>query len=252
MLDRKSPKVRGRDGASTQRRMSLRRSILAHARPFGTLAVLIVLGGVVSALTPYFLTVSNLLNVAQQTVINAVIAVGMTWVIISGGIDLSVGSMLAFSGVVLAEALHAGWPLPLAIALRLNQRLTASGRTAREVSVFRCLGVKIFSDGFPRQGGYVGSSIAEVDLGLEIVVSPEAAPTFVAHIGNNAGISLPQGIPALIYCIRCRRRAAIAAATALKKLAVPVGQRKQEVKPDIRGDIALNLTMGGYLTAKFH
>ena len=65
--------------------------------------------------TPYFLTVSNLLNVAQQTVINAVIAVGMTMVIISAGIDLSVGSILAFAGVVLAQALHAGWPLPLAI-----------------------------------------------------------------------------------------------------------------------------------------
>ena len=44
-------------------------------------------------LTPHFLTVSNLLNVMEQTSINAVIAVGMTFVILSGGIDLSVGSL---------------------------------------------------------------------------------------------------------------------------------------------------------------
>ena len=95
--------------------MNFRRTLIAQARPFGTLAVLVVLGGVISVFTPYFLTVSNLLNVAQQTVINAVIAVGMTFVIISAGIDLSVGSVLAFAGVVLAQALHAGWPLPLAM-----------------------------------------------------------------------------------------------------------------------------------------
>ena len=42
-------------------------------------------------LTPHFLTVSNLLNVVEQTSINAIVAVGMTFVILSGGIDLSVG-----------------------------------------------------------------------------------------------------------------------------------------------------------------
>ncbi|MFQ5706177.1 MAG: ABC transporter permease [bacterium] len=69
--------------------------------------------------TPYFLTISNLLNVAQQTSINAIIAVGMSFVIITAGIDLSVGSLVAFSGVVLAYSLHGGTPLPLAIVLGL-------------------------------------------------------------------------------------------------------------------------------------
>jgi ribose/xylose/arabinose/galactoside ABC-type transport system permease subunit len=71
------------------------------------------------ALTPHFLTVSNLLNVAEQTTINAIVAVGMTFVILSGGIDLSVGSIVALSGVVLGIALHAGYPLPLALAAAL-------------------------------------------------------------------------------------------------------------------------------------
>jgi ribose transport system permease protein len=77
---------------------------------------LLALCGVLWILTPHFLTVSNLLNVAQQTSINAIIAVGLTFVIISGGIDLSVGSMVAFSGVVLASLLQREVPLPIAIA----------------------------------------------------------------------------------------------------------------------------------------
>jgi ribose transport system permease protein len=86
-----------------------------RARELGTLVGLVALATLLSILTPHFLSVSNLLNVAEQTSINAVIAVGMTFVILSGGIDLSVGSLLALSGVVLASALNAGWPTAAAI-----------------------------------------------------------------------------------------------------------------------------------------
>jgi ribose transport system permease protein len=85
-----------------------------RARRFGTLIGLFVLCAVLWALTPHFLTVSNLLNVAQQTSINAIVAVGMTFVILSGGIDLSVGSIVALSGVVLGTLLHDGQPLAVA------------------------------------------------------------------------------------------------------------------------------------------
>src|SRR3989442_7954881 len=61
-------------------------------------------------LTPHFLTVANALNVMEQTSINAIVAVGMTYVIISGGIDLSVGSLVAVSGGGLAGALQARAP----------------------------------------------------------------------------------------------------------------------------------------------
>ena len=86
-----------------------------YARQFGTLAGLVVLCLVLWALTPHFLTVSNLLNIAQQTAINAIIAVGLTFVIISGGIDLSVGSLVAFSGVLMASLLQRGVPVPIAL-----------------------------------------------------------------------------------------------------------------------------------------
>jgi ribose/xylose/arabinose/galactoside ABC-type transport system permease subunit len=90
-----------------------------RARRFGTLIGLVLLGIVLWALTPFFLTVSNLLNIAEQTSINAIVAVGMTFVILSGGIDLSVGSLVALSGVVLGMALHDQQPLILAIPVAL-------------------------------------------------------------------------------------------------------------------------------------
>ncbi len=91
----------------------------AGTRQLGTLIGLLALCAVLWILTPHFLSVANLLNVLEQSAINAIVAVGMTFVIISGGIDLSVGSVLALSGVVLASALHAGVALPAALILAL-------------------------------------------------------------------------------------------------------------------------------------
>ena len=85
------------------------RRLALSGRRIGTLAGLLGLCLFLWILTPHFLTVSNLLNVLEQTSINAVIAVGMTFVILSAGIDLSVGSLLALSGVVMATLLHGGW-----------------------------------------------------------------------------------------------------------------------------------------------
>jgi ribose transport system permease protein len=76
-----------------------------------------------------FLSSNNILNILQQTAINTIIAVGMTFVIISGGIDLSVGSIVAVSGVFSMTVLlhgfargHAGasataWPLAIAVPM---------------------------------------------------------------------------------------------------------------------------------------
>ena len=85
------------------------RAAARQGRQLGALGALVALGVFLTAATPHFLTVSNLLNVLEQTSINAVIAVGMTFVILSGGIDLSVGSILALAGILLAMALQNGW-----------------------------------------------------------------------------------------------------------------------------------------------
>jgi ribose transport system permease protein len=92
---------------------------LPSGRRLGTLAGLAGLVVLLWILTPHFLTVSNLLNVLEQTAINAIIAAGMTFVIISGGIDLSVGSLVAVAGVVLATLLHGGTPIAIAMAASL-------------------------------------------------------------------------------------------------------------------------------------
>lgn len=101
-------------GSATRPRLRAQRS-----RQIGTFAGLVVLCVVLWAATPHFLTISNLLNVLEQTSINAIVAVGMTFVIISGGIDLSVGSVLAVAGIALALALEGRAPAPAAIILAL-------------------------------------------------------------------------------------------------------------------------------------
>ena len=95
------------------------RKQLLQGRDSGTILSLLVLCSVLSAVSPHFLTLPNLVNVAQQSTIIAIIAAGMTFVIISGGIDLSVGSLVALSGLVAADVLQRGVSVPLAVLLAL-------------------------------------------------------------------------------------------------------------------------------------
>ena len=87
------------------------RGITSLLRRFGLVVAFAVLVAALSFLSDSFLTVSNLLNIARQVSINAIIAAGMTFVILTGGIDLSVGSVLAFTGAIMAGLLSSGRPL---------------------------------------------------------------------------------------------------------------------------------------------
>ena len=67
------------------------------------LIILLVIFIIISAvLSPDFLTIGNFLNLLQQASIPGIVAIGMTLVILLGGIDLSVGSVLAFSGMIVS------------------------------------------------------------------------------------------------------------------------------------------------------
>ena len=88
-------------------RMSLRADWIAKYRP-GPLLGFIVIFVALAIMSRSFLTVSNLLNVALQTSVNALLAIGMTFVILTAGIDLSVGSLLAFSSAVAAGLMVSG------------------------------------------------------------------------------------------------------------------------------------------------
>ncbi|MCW2677420.1 MAG: Monosaccharide-transporting ATPase [Modestobacter sp.] len=81
----------------------------------GILVVLVALVALMVAIAPNFASVSNLLNIARSISINAILAAGLTLVILTAGIDLSVGSILAVSGVVSVLAAVGGWPAWLAI-----------------------------------------------------------------------------------------------------------------------------------------
>ncbi|WP_199711216.1 ABC transporter permease [Tessaracoccus antarcticus] len=95
------------------------RSILAQMGfwwdKVGIFAVLVLLCIFMSIMAPYFLSIDNGLNVARSVSINAILAAGMTMIIITGGIDLSVGSILAVSGVTGVLLFVAGVPSPLAL-----------------------------------------------------------------------------------------------------------------------------------------
>jgi ribose transport system permease protein len=81
--------------------------------PFVSLVALCIL---IAALEPRFLSAGNLASVARQTAVITVIAMGMTMVMVSGGIDLSVGSVLALSGVVGSFAMVNGAPVVVGVA----------------------------------------------------------------------------------------------------------------------------------------
>jgi ribose transport system permease protein len=200
-----------------------------YARQLGTLSGLLGLVLVLWALTPHFLTVSNLLNVAEQAAIIAIVAVGMTFVIITGGIDLSVGSVLAFAGVVMAEVLHKDVPLPLALAVALgtglfcgllNGALITVGRLPPFIATLGMMSVArgtalMFTEGRP-VSGFSGSfrSLATGELvGLPVSVVIMVGVYAVAHvvltrtklgrytyaIGGNEEAALLSGVNVRVY-----------------------------------------------------
>lgn len=91
----------------------------------GPLVALLIIVVVLSLATPHFLKSGNVLNIARQASINGILAAGMTMVIVTAGIDLSVGPMLALSGVVFALAFRDGSPVLLALLAGLVAGISA-------------------------------------------------------------------------------------------------------------------------------
>ena len=89
------------------------------AKRFGIGVALVLELIVFSVLSPYFFTAENLLNVSLQASITAIIAAGMTFVILTGGIDLSVGSLVALAGIVATLVLKLDLPLVAGFSLAM-------------------------------------------------------------------------------------------------------------------------------------
>lgn len=98
------------------RRINLRDNV----RDAGTLIGLVVIFVFFASQSPIFLTEANLINILQSSAINACIALGMTLVIIAGGIDLSVGPTAAVAAVFTATFMFDGMPVIPAVAIGLG------------------------------------------------------------------------------------------------------------------------------------
>ncbi len=99
---------------------SSRAILSSFLKRFGLLLVYLVLIIGLSMLSSRFLTSSNQINILHQATINGIISVGMTLVILTAGIDLSVGSVLALSAVIGADLLKRGIPVPVAVLAALG------------------------------------------------------------------------------------------------------------------------------------
>ncbi|MFB6552951.1 substrate-binding domain-containing protein [Streptomyces sp. NPDC056405] len=173
----------GAQGASG----GLRRLLLDN----GALTALIVLVIAMSALSGDFLTADNLLNVGVQAAVTAILAFGVTFVIVSAGIDLSVGSVAALSATVLAwSATEAGMPVVLAVLLSV-----ATG--------IACGLVNGFLISYGKLPPFIATlAMLSVGRGLSLVISqgsPIAFPDSVSHLGDTLGGWLP--VPVLVMIV---------------------------------------------------
>ncbi|MFF5492186.1 substrate-binding domain-containing protein [Streptomyces aquilus] len=169
---------------STTGASGLRRLLLDN----GALTALIVLVVAMSALSGDFLTTDNLLNVGVQAAVTAILAFGVTFVIVSAGIDLSVGSVAALSATVLAwSATSQGMPVVLAVLLAI-----ATG--------IACGLVNGFLISYGKLPPFIATlALLSVARGLSLVISqgsPIAFPSSISHLGDTLGGWLP--VPVLV------------------------------------------------------
>src|ERR1700743_1874757 len=86
--------------------------------------VILVVTLLTSVWHPEFLRLTNILGILQQSSVLSIVATGMTYVIIVGGIDLSVGAVVALSGIVLGLLLKRGWSAEEAVIISLLVGIT--------------------------------------------------------------------------------------------------------------------------------
>jgi ribose transport system permease protein len=194
--------------------------------PFGTLAALFI--GLAIA-SPHFLTGPNLSTVVRQTAVINIMALGMTLIIISGGIDLSVGSILALGGFLGTRAMAQGYPMAAGIAigiatgamcglanglfitrLRVNPFIVTLGTMGiyRGVTLLVSNGLPVHS--IPRAFSFLGSGdLLGVPLVLWILLACAAMMHVVLEhtrlgryafsIGSNPDAAFYAGIPVAFH-----------------------------------------------------
>ncbi len=167
--------------------LALRRMLLDN----GALTALVVLAVAMSFLSGDFLATQNLLNVGVQAAVTAILAFGVTFVIVSAGIDLSVGSVAALSATVLAwAATDQGVPVWIAVLLALATGVGSGLISGALIS-------------FGKLPPFIATlAMLSVGRGLALVISqgsPIAFPDSVSNLGTTIGGWLP--VPVLVMIL---------------------------------------------------
>ncbi len=158
--------------------------------PLVGLILLIIL---VSLLSPYFLTVKNILNVLRQVSIIAIVSVGMSYVIITGGIDLSVGSVAGLSGIVTGLFLkNFGLTIYLAVAIGI-----ASGATCGLISA-------LFVTSRIRMPPFIATlAMMSIARGLSLVITAGRPifnlPDTFSFLGGGSVLGIPVPILLMLF-----------------------------------------------------
>ncbi|MDF2608193.1 MAG: rbsC [Bacillales bacterium] len=163
-------------------------------RRHGSLIGLLILTIIITSMNPNFLSTTNLLNVLLQVSVNALISFGMLFVILTGGIDLSVGAILALSSAITADLIVQGYPPFVAMGAGLvcgavfgvvNGLVITKGKiqpfiaTLATMTIFRGLTL-VYTNGNPISG-----------------LSPEE--TVFSFVGKGDILSIP--VPVIIFLI---------------------------------------------------
>ncbi len=196
---------------------------------YGVMIGLLCIVAVLSVLEPSFRTSYNLVNVLRQSSIIGIMAVGMTFVIVTAGIDLSVGSILALTGVACASLEHRGWPVAAVVAASLllgagigglNGAVITLGRvtpfvvTLGMMSIAR--GVAHISTGGQPISGFGGSFraigsgelfgvpvpiviFALTVLGAAVILRHTVLGRYLYAIGGNEEAARLSGVPVRFY-----------------------------------------------------
>lgn len=207
-----------------QRIRACGRLILWLVRNWGLAIALLLICAVLSFLHPGFLTIANLLNVARQISINGILAVGVTLVLLTGGVDLSLGSIVALAGVVAASLAHPGdYPVLIPISAGIltgglcggvNGLMVTRGRIAPFIATLGMMTAArglalVASDGrpvsnlspaFTRLGGDIGSLpipviiLAVIALATSIMLGRFRLGRHIYAVGGNAEAARASGI----------------------------------------------------------
>ncbi|MET9517326.1 substrate-binding domain-containing protein [Streptomyces sp. NPDC002994] len=176
--------LKSNTGASAGAASAVRRILLDN----GALSALVVLVVAMSLLSGDFLTTQNLLNVGVQAAVTAILAFGVTFVIVSAGIDLSVGSVAALSATVLAwMATSEGVPVWIAVILAVGTGIACGLVNGALVS-------------YGKLPPFIATlAMLSIGRGLSLVISqgsPIAFPDSVSVLGDTLGGWLP--VPVLV------------------------------------------------------